>query len=471
MKKLVFIFVLALGFAGKCHAQSWTFIQDSPAIFCIPGTSCTIGTGNITPTVAGSVWIVQVQTPSNVTISSVTGGGGTWTHCPNCHVFNPAGYSTDVSYSLSGNAGVSSGITVNLSGNSGAFLSLNFIELLPPSGSTASYDDSNVGTGTSCTTCTAPTLTHITGTDAIWRNDGGSAPAAFNSWSAPYITDANGMAVGLNVTSGTGPTVTYNRVSNPEYVGIAFTSTAGHFTPPTPQYSVVNYTAPQTAVKNGNPTACFPSCTLTIPSTSAGNLLYLEAANASGIHINSVSCASCSAWSVPVACQANHVITIQNDTISCAYNLAVPAGVTSLNITMSGNANEAFAATEVAATNGGSFMLDAIGSNVYTGTSFFPAGQPLTLTGKNDVIFQTLFCEGGSLGPNYYPQPYNVSSFNYFYFNLASIAVLTDSGPSPATPTWLNPQHDAVVGSGVAFKTSGTGTRPAPPTGLGAVVN
>lgn len=182
------------------------------------------------------------------------------------------------------------------------------------------------------------------------------------------------MAVGLNVTSGTGPTVTYNRVSNPEYVGIAFTSTAGLFTPPKPQYSVVNYTAPQTAVKNGNAIACNPSCTLTIPSTSAGNLLYLEAANASGIHISSVSCAGCtgsSAWVVPAACQASHTITIQNDAISCAYDLSIPAGTTSLSITMSGNANEAFAATEVAATNGGTFALDAIGSNVYTGTSFF----------------------------------------------------------------------------------------------------
>src|SRR5713226_5177306 len=66
--------------------SGWTWVQDSPIIFCVGNvTSCTISVGNITPTVAGSVWILQVQVPNHgVTMTNVTGGGGTWVHCPNC---------------------------------------------------------------------------------------------------------------------------------------------------------------------------------------------------------------------------------------------------------------------------------------------------------------------------------------------------------------------------------------------------
>ena len=58
--------------------STWTWVQDSPVIFCGQYgsiSSCTIGAAQIAPTQPGSVWVIQVMTPNNVTITSVTGGG------------------------------------------------------------------------------------------------------------------------------------------------------------------------------------------------------------------------------------------------------------------------------------------------------------------------------------------------------------------------------------------------------------
>lgn len=457
-------------------STGWTWVQDSALIFCAGTnkTGCNVTAGLITPTVAGSVWVLQIQTPNNVTITSVTGGGGTWVHCPNCHVDNPAQYNTDAWYNLSGNAGTSTGISFTLSGSSGAFLGANFIEVLPPPGSTASYDDSVSGTVPACTTCTAPNMNNITGTDVIIRNDGGGQPLQWNSWSAPYMTDANGFAIGLNVTTNTGPTVTYTKSINPEYMAIAFKSSLGTFTPPSHQYSVVNFT---TTGQNCS------TCVLTIPSTGAGHLLFIEAGDEFNTHITSVTGGG--TWVVPVgsnSCQIGHTITVSGGSISaaasCAYALSSTPGVTSITVQMSGSAFTDFAIWEISTTGGGTFSFDTQGSHVDTTNGFNIPGQALTLTGTNDVIFQLLWENGGSGGPNYYAQPTipfnsttNVGPFNYFVFNEAASVVLLDSGPTPLTPTWLNPQPNTVFASGVAFSASGVSNAPNPPTGLTAVVN
>src|SRR5690349_8169934 len=51
--------------SGGGSSVGWKWIQDSPQIFCIsvaPSSTCNIGLGEMVPTVAGSVWILQVQT-------------------------------------------------------------------------------------------------------------------------------------------------------------------------------------------------------------------------------------------------------------------------------------------------------------------------------------------------------------------------------------------------------------------------
>ena len=433
-------------------SPGWTWVQDSPLVFCQGAnkSGCNVTLGNITPTVAGSVWILEIQTPNNVTISSVSGGGGTWVRCPNCHSVNNS--SVDAWYNLSGNAGVTQGISFTLSGNAGAYLGATFIEVLPPPGTTPAYDDSGSSIQSNCTTCSAVTLSNITGTDAIIRNDGGAAPVQWNSWSAPYMTDSNGFAIGLNVTSGTGPTVTYSRVSNPEYMAIAFKSSAGNFTPPTHQYSIVNFSV-----------AAFGSCgtcTVTIPTTGANHLLYIESADEVFSHITTVSGAG--SWTIPSGsntCQIQFNIMGQNNAASCAYNLSSTVGATSLTITMSGNGATNFAIWEIAATSG-NFAFDTQSSYVNTSTPnlWYPAGSSLTLNYSNDVVFQFAWAVGGSLGPSYFGQPYInavgtiIGPFNYFLQNEAAVTVLLDSGPNPPTPIWINDNpNNAMFFSGVAF--------------------
>ena len=453
----------------------WTFVQDSPAFFCAGNvTTCTITVGNIQPTVAGSVWILEVQTPNATTMTNVTGGGGSWVHCPKCAVRNT--YSADAWYNLSGNAGTYQGITFTLSGGSGSFVSVNFIELLPPPGSTASYDDSGSARPTNCITCTAVGGLNITGTDAIWQNPGGASQLKFNSWSAPYITTANGSGIALNTTSNTAPTSTYTTSVSPEFMAIAFKSSLGTFTPTAREYSIANYTAPATNPFSSSGVTCNPSCNLTIPSTGTGNLLYLEIANENGQFISSVTGGG--TWAVPASCQGKVTLMGQNMAQSCAYALSSSAGVSSLHVTMSGSgSNNFFAAYEIASLTGGTFALDGTGAtriNTQTG-QFYQSGPTLTQTGNNDVIFSAAICVGGSTGPNYFPEPYNQQSLNYYFFNEAATAVLLDSGPTPPTPVWANPQANntqpGMIISGMAFTAvGGSSAGPNPPTGLTVTV-
>src|SRR5260370_31298726 len=142
MKKIVFILALALSFAWNCKAQSWTYVQDSLATFCSAGQNhCTVGPGNIFPTTAGTVWIMILSTNSNNPILSVTGGGGTWTPCASCLIFDGslANGLLDMWYNIGGNAG-STNFVVTLNSAAVGQFGINFVELLPPPGTTASFD-------------------------------------------------------------------------------------------------------------------------------------------------------------------------------------------------------------------------------------------------------------------------------------------------------------------------------------------
>src|SRR5262249_8026791 len=163
-----------------------------------------------------SVWVLQVQTQNNVTMTNVTGGGGTWVHCPNCHITNPSGFTADAWYNLSGNAGTTSGISFTLSGSSGNVFSVNFYELLPPPGATASFDASAAATPSSCTTCNGPTLV-LAATDAVIMNPGGAPATGWNACRAPYVTDSNGSCIGLDLSAGsTTLAINFTKASNPE---------------------------------------------------------------------------------------------------------------------------------------------------------------------------------------------------------------------------------------------------------------
>jgi hypothetical protein len=440
MKKVVFVFMLVLGFAWNCHAQTWTYVQDSLATVCSPGaSSCTIGPGNMLPTIAGTVWVVEVQTSTNVTIASVTGGGGAWTLCPasSCHLFSstPA-RNVDMAYNLTGNAGTTA-VTFNLSGGSGTILGANFFEFLPPAGSTASFDTAGTTSSTTCTTACPGVGLSLSGTDVILQSMHANNASTWNAWSSPYTSLPLGEGLYLNATSGTAPTV---RTSGTGAVvhAIAFKSSLGLFSPPAQPISVVNYTAPQGV-------SCNPSCSLNIPSTGAGHLLYLEAANLTSSRISSVSAGG--TWVIPGGCQ----ITLPSlgGALSCGYVLSSTAGTTSLSVTMTGGTNGSFAVWELASASG-SFTFDIQGSAT-NAASYSPKGVALTLTGTNDVIFQSAFVNGGTSAVSLYPMPRISGQGTMFFNNEAACAALLNTTDG-AAPLWANEQNNATVVTGIAFK-------------------
>lgn len=428
--------------ATMSNISSWTYVQDSIDTFCKVGvTSCTIQVGTFLPTVSGSIWAVLVGTNNDVTISSVTGGGGTWTLCPSCHIYN-AGLSKnlDIAYNLTGNAGTTS-ITVTLSGAASGQFGLNFVEIIPPPGGTASFDDAGTSATTSCTTCTGVGL-NITATDAIVQFVDATGPTTWNAWSAPYTTLPLGEGLNLNATTGAAPTV-LTRGPGAVFSAIAFKSTAGSFAPPTLPISVVNYTA----VQGVN---CSPSCSLSIPSTGAGHLLYIEAANISSSHISSISGGG--AWVIPSGSSTCQITLSGSDALSCGYVLSSTTGVSSLSVTMSGNANASFAIWELASTSG-PFAFDMEGSAT-NNPSFDPSGVALALSGSNDVIFQSAFVPGGTSSVSFYPMPRvppGGQGSMFLNANAASVVLLNTTNGS--APQWVNQQDNATVVSAVAFST------------------
>ena len=428
--------------ATTANSSGWTYVQDSLDTFCNVGaSSCTIQTGTFLPTVSGSIWAVLLTTNNNVTITSVTGGGGAWTLCPNCHVFNSTlSRNEDIAYNLTGNPGTTS-ITVNLSGAASGQFGLNFVELIPPPASTASFDVAGTSATTSCTTCTGVGL-NISATDVIIQSVAATSPSTWNAWSAPYTTLPLGEGLNLNATSGAAPTV-LTTGPGAVFSAIAFKSTAGSFAPPAQPIAVVNYTARQGI-------SCSPSCSLSIPSTGAGHLLYIEAADMTSSRISSISGGG--SWVIPTGSSTCQITLSGSDALSCGYVLSSNAGVSSLSVTMSGNTNASFAIWELASTSG-TFSFDVEGSAT-NNASFDPSGAPLALSGHNDVIFQSAFVPGGTSSVSFYPIPRVPPGGQGTMFlnnNAASVVLLNTT--SGAAPLWVNQQNSATVVSAVAFST------------------
>jgi hypothetical protein len=473
MKKVVFLFVLTLGFASNCHAQTWTYVQESVITYCANNTSsCGSFAGTMIPTRANTVWIFGISTTNDVT-ATVSGGGATWTECSTCTTYLSGFRRNRIFYALGGTAG-STGFTITLSGSSGSSFAVTFVELAPPAGSTASFDVGGATSSSTCSgTCTGVSLT-LSATDAVLQFLNRNSPADWKGWQSPYQTLPNGDGVHLNAPAGSeaAPVVTVQSGNTGAvFAAIAFKSTAGSFAPPaTGPMRLVSFADPDPA-QGLNGLNCAPSCSLTVPATGSGHLLYLEAANTSGVFLGSVSGGG--TWVVPASCQIKGGQASGNS-LSCAYVLSSSSTpVTAINITMAGNANSNFAFFEVSSSTG-SFSFDTSGTAT-NAASRNPSGVNLTLApGATDVVFQSISVYGGTSSLSYFPYVRGCRSGcgPQFYNGQAASDVLLNVSGSAPTPQWSNQQNNATVVSGVAFKAgSGTAQAPAPPSGLSAVVN
>jgi hypothetical protein len=424
-------------------ASGWTLVQNNIQTSCTVGTNscsfavCTGSFGNecIAPTVSGSSWIVSAMTGNNVTISSVSGGRGSWQLCPGsaCHSFSSTlSLNSDLAYNLSGRSGTQA-ITVNLSGNSSGFFVAQFAEVLPPPGYTASYDTGGNHADTTCTTSCAGVPLTLSATDFVyqccsfninpWQSIGGSP------WSSPYLTSPVGNGFGLNVPSGsTSPTTATVSGTGTGFSSsaIAFKSTARSFTyTGSTNFNLVQYTLPtKTAAGSAGQVSCNPSCRLTVPSTGSGHLLVLIEGDtgSNGFKISSVSGAG--TWVVPSGagtCNANAGL-------SCAYVLSSTSGVTSVSVTLAGSTTTAgFSWWEISRSTG-SFTLDTQGAKAQSGT-ISPVSPTITCTGTNDVVITAIAGSGGVSGAQY---------MTLGYFPGAALNLQTASPFDPSNGALLN---------------------------------
>jgi hypothetical protein len=463
MKKVVFVFMLMLGFAWNCHAQSWTFVQDSIATYCTTGqSSCTFQPGNMLPTTVGSVWIVSLNDGNGKpTISSVTGGGGTWIHCTACFVSDATtGHQIDVWYNLTGTAGTTTGVKLNYSGTiSSGPVSALFTEILPPAGHSAFYDTAATAVNPSCTSCTGAPV-QLAATDAVVQISAGFSPSGWNACSAPYETDYASNCIGLNLGGAiVAPKIT-SLGGGAIFSAIAFQSTLGVFTPITPVFSAVQFANP-------NGLNCSPSCSMSFSPLHSGDLLYIQAGNSGSATISSIS-GGAGSWVIPSGASTCQIHLSLGYELSCAYALSSTSG--NITVTMSGSVNTSFAVWEVSTTGTG-FQLDTQGS-ASDSASYSPAGVTLTLnsTGTPDAIFQSIFVYGGSSSATLYPMPYIPGWGNEFFHGQASTGLLLNTR-NGAAPNWADQQNNATAVTAVAFTTGAGAVLPAPPTNLKAVAN
>lgn len=474
MKKFVFLFVLTLGFAWDCHAQTWTYVQESVITYCANNTSsCGSFGGTMIPTQANTIWIFGISTTNDVT-ATVSGGGATWTECSTCTTYLSGFRRNRIFYAFGGTAG-STNFSISLSGSSGSSFAVTFVEVLPPAGTTASFDVGGATSSSTCTgTCSGVAL-NLSATDVVVQFLNRNAPADWKGWASPYQTLPNGDGIHVNAQAGSEAAPAVNVLpgaTGAVFSAIAFKSSAGSFTPPTPgPMSLVSFVDPDPA-QGLTGLNCAPSCSLAVPATGSGHLLYLEAANTSGVFLGSVSGAG--TWVVPASCQIKGGQSSGN-ALSCAYVLSsssTPA--TAINITMAGNANTMFAFYEVATTTG-SFAFDTSGTAT-NAASTHPSGVSLALSqGATDAVFQSIFVFGGTSSLSYLPYVRACRSGcgpGFWNGQAASDAILNVTSATLQTPQFSNQQNNSTVVSGVAFKVGASGaTPPAPPSGLAAVVN
>lgn len=394
-----------LGSSGSSALiPGWQFVQEFTPNPC-SGSSCTTpadcsSVNCLVPVTIGDVVIVTlIAGNNNVTISSVTGAGTGWTNA-GCQAFNSGNDNLDVEYTLSATTNFQQ-LTANFSGAISAGGYLDIMELRPPLGHAAVFDACAHNAHTTCSASCLGGAPTVTGTDMIVQFYGGgtTVPLNPNSWTAPYQGTLEGTGLCINCTSGSAPTVGMAASSTMNIDAIAFKTDAGLFTPPTPIFSIVNYSLPTFPT----PANCSPTCNITITSTGTGHLMFVTEIDSAGAGNNTMAITG---YTAPAGCHKNGATG--NWEANCAYLLSSSSGVTSLPVTFSGNVATAFFAVWEIAKIGGGITLDTVASTLNAGAAnFMPQGQVLTLANNSPhVTFQAIAASGGVDGATFYPFPW-----------------------------------------------------------------
>jgi len=438
----------------------WTMVQDGSFAGCsVGGSSCNPPTCVVSvtscwaATTAGTVRVIFLQTGNaNIHITSVTQSGETWNLCAAsaCHLYVSGKADADAAYSFGTSGGETmDAITVNFSGNTAGYAQLQFFEFLPPAGYSASLDSVAVSAGsTSCSSCTGANPT-TSATDVVVQAINYENVIPWNGWTAPYFADGtNGNGICLNCSPSSAPTLTQSPAGYEAIVALAFKSSAGTFTVPSPVFSLVNF---QSTGPHGSLTTCTSgTCpAITVTSTGSGNLgVFMASASSSIQNISSISGGG--TWTCSSTLRAHDA---SNNELSICYNLSLTGSTTSITPTMSGTANISYAYYEVSRTSG-SFVLDqaAATNNGGVGTGYVTGQALSSLSGTNDVIFAAGVGEGGFSSMTLYPLP------NYFLFTpsgggYAGTTGMQLNSTNGTAPIYTYPAETVATGvAAVAFK-------------------
>lgn len=373
---------------------------------CASGTTCTITFVGTTSS-SKSAWALYASTSNSVQIlractndSTCSSTNDNWQTCGASCQATQGSSNIALAYNVNGTVS-SSSFTVVLNNPSGTSFLILFVEMIPPSGFLPAFDAVATATSASCTTCTlaAPT---VSGTDAVvhWPLNTGSI-STISPASSPYFQDFNGPVIGQNITSSTAPTLTQASGSFAD-AAVSFKTTSAFTADSKNSFFTL---ANATLVGQLSQSCSAAGCSLTIPSTTAGNLIFIHQLDSSGNEISSVSDAGADTFSVPAGCAI--IVTGLNESQSCAYTLSVTGGTTSLTVKMAATTGTNSFAIYEFHRQSGSWVNDFVGSqqNGHTAT---PAGVSLTLTGANgDVAIQGLWSGGGANDLTYYPISWN----------------------------------------------------------------
>lgn len=209
-------------------------------------------------------------------------------------------------------------------------------------------------------------------------------------------------------------------------------------------WTLVNHTNGLVATCSGN-----LNCTLTIPSTTAGNLLVVPGTSytTGQVTLTGISSATCtSGWVIPAG-TGNYDSTLLGSVMG-AYCLNIAAAQTSITMVYSPATFQGSFDILEYHWSGSTIALDGTPSSTdNTMVSTSPAGVAQTLTGSKDVIVQWIIGTGVTAVSGSYTNPFDTAAFAVPSAGYAGV-LNTSSG---AAPTWTQTISVSVVAS-MAFK-------------------
>lgn len=402
----------------------WQFVQEyTPSACsgttCVLVSTCATGICIVPPTIGDVVSVALIGNGAvNGSITGISGSTGTtWTNCGTCHSFQSGDSTIDVEYTLNiQNAAQALTITCSPA-NCANSAYLDIVESRPPSGQTPSLNGGAANVTTSCSPSCTGAAPSITGTDFAIQYVGTPSFLLnnFGAYSSPYVGSLQGAGLCINCPNGTGaPTISTTGATPINAVGISFTTTAGAFTPPTPTFTIKNYTLP--TITTG--LTCSPGCgAITIPSVTAGNLIFVTEADQAGTGNFTLSTLTGAGTAViPANCHQNTAAG-QEWELNCGYVLSGTGAATTITPTLSGNTTAFFAIWEIHRTSGNFTADTTVGTNGAAGqvnvanATWLPPCPTITLANTNPhVTFQAVAAGGvtsvGTNGATFYPYPF-----------------------------------------------------------------